>query len=146
METFFVLLFSPQVCFATVFGTPGDKWAGGPAACTQKEIADHRESETMGIAHRTLPCGSKVKITNPRNGKTAKAVVVDRGPYGAGTPGHDWYVKRKKDEPPPNHVCRKINDPECLPRKWRGCVDLLPAVGKKIGLKGRGEVLLEVLD
>ena len=34
----------------------------------------------MGIAHKTLPCGTKVEITNIRNGKKASAQVVDLGP------------------------------------------------------------------
>lgn len=32
-------------------------------------------------AHRTLPLGSKVKVTNLANGKTVTAEVSDRGPY-----------------------------------------------------------------
>ena len=34
----------------------------------------------MTTAHRTLPCGTKVRITNTKNGKTAEATVNDRGP------------------------------------------------------------------
>ena len=37
-----------------------------------------------GIAHRTLPFGTKVLITNPKNGKSVTAVVVDRGPFTKG--------------------------------------------------------------
>lgn len=33
------------------------------------------------VAHRKLPFGTKIKITNLRNGKTAYATVTDRGPY-----------------------------------------------------------------
>ena len=32
-------------------------------------------------AHRTLPFGTKVKVTNLENGKTAEVVINDRGPY-----------------------------------------------------------------
>ena len=38
----------------------------------------------MGVAHRTLPCGTKVKFRNPSNGKTITVPVIDRGPYVAG--------------------------------------------------------------
>lgn len=34
----------------------------------------------MTVAHRTLPMGTKLKITNPRNGKVVTATVTDRGP------------------------------------------------------------------
>lgn len=31
-------------------------------------------------AHRTLPFGTRLKITNPRNGKSVIVRVTDRGP------------------------------------------------------------------
>lgn len=36
---------------------------------------------TYGVAHKTLPFGTKVRITNPHNGKSVTAVVTDRGPF-----------------------------------------------------------------
>ena len=33
------------------------------------------------LAHRTLPFGTKVRLVNPDNGKSAEGVVNDRGPY-----------------------------------------------------------------
>lgn len=38
----------------------------------------------MGVAHRTLPCGTKVSFRNPANGRVITVPVVDRGPYAAG--------------------------------------------------------------
>jgi len=38
----------------------------------------------MTVAHKSLPFGTKVKITNKGNGKTAEATVTDRGPVQAG--------------------------------------------------------------
>jgi rare lipoprotein A len=32
------------------------------------------------LAHRTLPFGTRVRLTNPENGKTAEGVINDRGP------------------------------------------------------------------
>lgn len=32
-------------------------------------------------AHRTLPFGTKVKVTNLRNGKTVRVTINDRGPF-----------------------------------------------------------------
>src|ERR1700749_1544296 len=34
----------------------------------------------MTVAHKNLPFGTVIKITNKSNGKTAKATVTDRGP------------------------------------------------------------------
>lgn len=35
-------------------------------------------------AHRSLPFGSRVTVTNPRNGKSVTVVINDRGPYTRG--------------------------------------------------------------
>lgn len=39
-------------------------------------------ADTVGVAHRTLPCGTKV--TFRYNGRTVTTMVIDRGPYVAG--------------------------------------------------------------
>ena len=36
---------------------------------------------TRGVAHKTLPLGSKVKITDPQTKKSVETSVIDRGPY-----------------------------------------------------------------
>jgi len=38
----------------------------------------------VGVAHRTLPCGTRVTFQNPGNGRTVSTIVVDRGPYVSG--------------------------------------------------------------
>jgi rare lipoprotein A len=38
----------------------------------------------LTAAHRTLPFGTKVLVTNIRNGKTVVVRITDRGPYGRG--------------------------------------------------------------
>ena len=38
----------------------------------------------VGVAHRTLPCGTKVTFKNPSNGRIVTLPVVDRGPYVSG--------------------------------------------------------------
>jgi rare lipoprotein A (peptidoglycan hydrolase) len=38
----------------------------------------------IGVAHRTLPCGTKITFRNPENGRTVTAPVVDRGPFVSG--------------------------------------------------------------
>ena len=35
-------------------------------------------------AHRTLPFGTRVLVTNARNGRAVVVRIVDRGPYGRG--------------------------------------------------------------
>lgn len=35
----------------------------------------------MTVAHRTLPFGTTLRLFNPENGNSIKAVVTDRGPF-----------------------------------------------------------------
>jgi rare lipoprotein A len=35
-------------------------------------------------AHRTLPFGTKVRVTNLKNGKSSVVTITDRGPYAHG--------------------------------------------------------------
>jgi rare lipoprotein A len=37
--------------------------------------------EALTAAHRTLPLGSKVKVTNKRNGRSVIVTINDRGPF-----------------------------------------------------------------
>lgn len=60
---------------ATMYGN-GDNNVGQPVACGG--VLDRKRAT---VAHRTLPCGVKLRITNPRNGRHIVAVVTDRGPY-----------------------------------------------------------------
>jgi hypothetical protein len=43
------------------------------------------QKDTVGVAHRTLPCGTKV--TFRYNGRTVTTMVIDRGPY---VKGRTW--------------------------------------------------------
>lgn len=38
----------------------------------------------VGVAHRTLPCGTRITFRNPANGRTVTMPVVDRGPFVSG--------------------------------------------------------------
>ena len=38
----------------------------------------------MTAAHKTLPFGTRVRVTNQRNGQSVEVVINDRGPYVAG--------------------------------------------------------------
>ena len=38
----------------------------------------------MTAAHKTLPFGTRVLVTNPRNGKSVTVTINDRGPYAHG--------------------------------------------------------------
>jgi rare lipoprotein A len=40
--------------------------------------------EALTAAHKTLPLGTKVRVTNLRNGETVDVKINDRGPYHGG--------------------------------------------------------------
>jgi rare lipoprotein A len=59
----------------------------GRAAFYSRTLEGHKtacggtyNASEMTTAHRTLPCGTRVRITNVKNGKSAEATVNDRGP------------------------------------------------------------------
>jgi rare lipoprotein A len=52
-----------------------DKFSGRKTASGQRYRRDR-----MTAAHRTLPLGTRVKVTNTQTGKSADVVINDRGP------------------------------------------------------------------
>jgi Lytic transglycolase len=57
----------------------------GPGFYGKRTACGVALTETLiGVAHRTLPCGTRITFRNPANGRTVTAVVVDRGPYVSG--------------------------------------------------------------
>lgn len=53
----------------------GQRLEGHKTACGGTYAASE-----LTAAHRTLPCGTKLRITNTKNGKNVEATVNDRGP------------------------------------------------------------------
>ncbi len=64
--------------FASTYGR-GDGFEGKRTGCGR--IFHTHEVQ---VAHKTLPCGTLVRIEDTRTGKTVDAEVSDRGPYVAG--------------------------------------------------------------
>lgn len=54
--------------------------SGGPLACGGGDLTN----STMGVANKTLPCNTKVRVCLTRRGSCVDVRVVDRGPYVAG--------------------------------------------------------------
>ena len=54
---------------------------GGGGRTANGEVSGHAE---FTAAHRTLPFGTKVLVTNVRNGRTVIVRINDRGPFGRG--------------------------------------------------------------
>ena len=56
---------------ASVYAYDGGKTASGERA----------NPRALTAAHRTLPFGTRVKVTNKRNGRTVMVRINDRGPF-----------------------------------------------------------------
>jgi rare lipoprotein A (peptidoglycan hydrolase) len=57
----------------------------GPSFYGNRTACGYAMTRTLiGVAHRTLPCGTRVTFKNPANGRVVSARVVDRGPYVSG--------------------------------------------------------------
>ncbi|WP_036692507.1 septal ring lytic transglycosylase RlpA family protein [Pedobacter glucosidilyticus] len=70
---------SPKVTQSGKASYYADKFDGRKTA-SGEVFRNHK----LTAAHKTLPFGTKVKVTNLNNGKTVKVRVNDRGPFVAG--------------------------------------------------------------
>jgi len=64
----------------------GPGFFGSGTACGQTYTR-----EILGVAHRSLACGTLVTFRNPANGRQITVPVIDRGPYVA---GRTWDMSR----------------------------------------------------
>ncbi|MBN8547859.1 MAG: septal ring lytic transglycosylase RlpA family protein [Deltaproteobacteria bacterium] len=63
-----------QLVHASYYG--GARWSGKTTASGEKF-----NPHDLTAAHRTLPFGTKVKVTNPESGKSVVVRINDRGPF-----------------------------------------------------------------
>ncbi|HBT94745.1 MAG TPA: hypothetical protein DEB24_00880, partial [Coriobacteriia bacterium] len=66
------------VTIATNYATPGDGFLNKATAS-----GEYTTTTSMGVAHKSLPLGTKIELYSPRTGLYCIATVNDRGPYGA---------------------------------------------------------------
>lgn len=70
--------------FAVLGATPAFAQCGSASwyALTSKTASGERMNPAaMTAAHRTLPFGTKLTVTNQRNGKSVTVRINDRGPF-----------------------------------------------------------------
>lgn len=130
----------------STFGGDGDKWIGGRMACAPHDYVNKTDHV---CAHRSHPCGTILIIEYPQTGLRSWCIVADRGPYGANVFASDgktklkssdgsyaWYIKIKNSDSPPAIECPTK---DCI-GKWRGILDISPAVTKDLGHPGWGPI------
>lgn len=61
----------PMAGMASVYGYDGQKTASGELS----------KASELTAAHRTLPFGTKVRVTNRKTGKSVVVRINDRGPF-----------------------------------------------------------------
>ena len=63
---------------------PNVSWYGPGMYGSRTACGVTLTKSVMGVASRTLPCGTKVTFRNPDNGRSVTVPVIDRGPYVSG--------------------------------------------------------------
>ena len=68
-------------------GKPGEQsglatWYGGGHHGGPTASGERFNKNAMTAAHRSLPMGTRVRVTNERNGRSVIVRINDRGPYG----------------------------------------------------------------
>jgi rare lipoprotein A len=61
---------------ASHYSTKDSDQNGSKTACGPR-LRDHG----LTMAHRRLPCGTRVRVTNHHNGRSVLVTVTDRGPF-----------------------------------------------------------------
>jgi rare lipoprotein A (peptidoglycan hydrolase) len=74
--------------------TAGASWYGGPSMWgRQTACGQTLRPSTLGVAHKTLPCGTTVKFVY--HGHALVTQVIDRGPY---VKGRAWDLTQAASE------------------------------------------------
>jgi rare lipoprotein A len=76
---------SPLTAQLTVFRPAVASWYGPRFFGRRTACGQTLRRTTVGVAHRTLPCGTRVQLY--RGGRTITVPVIDRGPF---VRGRDW--------------------------------------------------------
>jgi rare lipoprotein A len=56
-------------------------WYGYDGSSSQTPSGERYNPEALTAAHRSLPLGTKIRVTNTRNGRSVVVRINDRGPY-----------------------------------------------------------------
>ena len=74
------------IAAAIIAAAPLPAQAGQTAARTFFGMAAYYSGRGAGLtaAHKTLPFGTRLRVTNPKNGRSVIVTVNDRGPFNRG--------------------------------------------------------------
>lgn len=77
----FLLTFCTQNIFAQKIKDGKATYYSGKLYGRRMSNGEYYHPDSMTCAHRTLPFGTRILVTNPRNGNQVVVRVTDRGPY-----------------------------------------------------------------
>ena len=66
---------------APAFAASGCGTASWYALTSKTASGERMNPAKLTAAHKTLPFGTKLKVTNPKNGKSVVVRINDRGPF-----------------------------------------------------------------
>jgi peptidoglycan lytic transglycosylase len=78
--TLLILLAAPAQAASTVVAT----WYGNELAGNRTANGEVFNPNGLTAAHRSLPFGTCLRVSNPKTGKSVKVRVNDRGPFTKG--------------------------------------------------------------
>lgn len=81
------LFIMPQETLPSEIVTMNTSYYGGTDGLNGQKMANGErfdENDQTVAAHKSLPLGTQIKLTNPQNGKSQLVEVKDRGPYEPG--------------------------------------------------------------
>jgi rare lipoprotein A len=81
---FSTLLYSPSVLAGGLSGIASIYANGDGHAWSKTANGERVNPNALTAAHKTLPFGTLVSVTNKRNGKSVTVRINDRGPFVAG--------------------------------------------------------------
>jgi rare lipoprotein A len=88
---------APAAAAATAATETGKlAWYGRKFAGRKTASGEPFNPEALTMAHKTLPFGTLVKVTNPKNGKSVTLRVNDRGPTQADRVGDVSYAAARR--------------------------------------------------
>ena len=106
--------------------TPRDE--GGTPACARRIARDdYRRLHSIRCAHRTIPCGTVLRVWSPSTGRVATCAVLDRGPWGLRQRARGI---RARTESPAALLRLARRDPGA----FRGDLDISPVPARALGL------------
>lgn len=90
LSTISLILLTASSASAQLASWYGNEYAGNPVACaSQLRRSRNPDIRRLAVfnpnqltaAHRTLPCGTRVTVTNNRTGESVRVTITDRGPF-----------------------------------------------------------------